>query len=61
MHIKHRKHKINKWKIKKNIFKKHAKSYEDIRTHVLETPESKDQCVAQVVGNIAKKKVNIFF
>ena len=45
-------------KNKKSI-KKHEKSYEEIRTHVLETPESKEQCVAQVIGNISKKKVNI--
>jgi hypothetical protein len=43
----------------KKYIKKHEKSYEEIRTHVLETPESKEQCVAQVIGNISKKKVNI--
>ena len=43
----------------KKYIKKHEKSYEDIISHVLVTPESKEQCVAQVVGNIAKKKVNI--
>ena len=39
--------------------KKHEKSYEDIRNHVLETPESKPNCQAQVIGNLQKKKVNI--
>ena len=39
--------------------KKHEKSYEDIRTHVLETAETKTNCQAQVVGNLQKKKVNI--
>ena len=43
----------------KKYIKKHEKSYEEIRTHVLETPESKEQCVAQVIGNMSKKKVNI--
>ena len=43
----------------KKYIKKHEKSYEEIRTHVLETPESKEQCIAQVIGNISKKKVNI--
>ena len=40
-------------------FKKHEKSYEDIRSHVLETAETKTNCQAQVVGNLQKKKVNI--
>ena len=43
----------------KKYIKKQEKSYEEIRTHVLETPESKEQCVAQVIGNMSKKKVNI--
>ena len=43
----------------KKYIKKHETSYEDIITHVLETPESKDQCVAQVIGNLVKKKINI--
>jgi hypothetical protein len=43
----------------KKYIKKHEKSYEEIRTHVLETPESKENSVSQVIGNISKKKVNI--
>jgi len=44
---------------KNKYIKKHVKSYEEIRTHVLETPESKERSVEQVIGNLAKKKVNI--
>ena len=35
------------------------KSYEYIRNHVLETPESKPNCQAQVIGNLQKKKMKI--
>ena len=43
----------------KTIKHKYDESYNEIRNHVLETPESKDQCVAQVIGNLVKKKINI--
>ena len=32
------------------------KTYEDIRTHVLETAETKTNCQALVVGNLQKNK-----
>ena len=39
--------------------KKRDSSYDEIRNHVLETPESKENSLAQVVGGLKKKKINI--
>ena len=35
--------------------KNHSNSYEEIRTHVLETPESKENAFGIVLGNLPKK------
>ena len=43
----------------KNIKHKYDKSYNEIRTHVLETPETKANHLSQVVGNLPRKKINI--
>ena len=42
-----------------SILKKYDKSYDDIRTHVLETPETKENHLSQVIGNLPRKKINI--
>jgi hypothetical protein len=43
----------------KNIKHKYDESYNEIRNHVLETPESKENHLSQVVGNLPRKKINI--
>jgi len=45
--------------IKHNIIKSHHKSYDDIRTQILETPETKEYAIAQVIANLPKNKINI--
>ena len=60
VYISERKHGKKMENIKNNnILKKYDKSYDDIRTHVLETPETKENQLSQVVGNLARKKINI--
>ena len=39
--------------------KKRDTSYDEIRNHVLETPETKENYLGQVVGNLQKQKNNI--
>ena len=51
-----------KWKISKknkNILKRYDKSYDEIRNRVLETPETKENHLSQVIGNLPRKKINI--
>ena len=51
-----------KWKISKknkNILKRYDKSYDEIRNHVLETPETKENHLSQVIGNLPRKQINI--
>jgi hypothetical protein len=55
---KHKKKMENKNK-NDNILKKYDKSYDEIRTHVLETPETKENHLSQVIGNLPRKKINI--
>ena len=38
-------------------FKKRDNSYDEIRNHVLETPETKENSLGQVVGNLENKKI----
>ena len=45
--------------IDNNKYKKHSNSYEEMRTHVLETPESKENAFGMVLGNLPKKIINI--
>ena len=61
VYISERKHKkkIENIKNNNNILKKYDKSYDEIRTHVLETPETKENHVSQVIGNLPRKKINI--
>ena len=60
VYISERKHGKKKENIKNNnILKKYDKSYDDIRTHVLETQETKENQLSQVVGNLTRKKINI--
>ena len=56
--MKHKK-KLEHIKNNNNIFKKYDKSYDDIRNHVLETPETKENHLSQVIGNLPRKKINI--
>ena len=57
VYISERKHGKKKENIKNNnILKKYDKSYDDIRTHVLETPETKENHLSQVIGNLPRKK-----
>ena len=42
-----------------NILKRYDKSYDEIRNHVLETPETKENHLSQVIGNLPRKKINI--
>ena len=42
-----------------NILKRYDKSYDEIRNHVLETPETKENHLSQVIGNLTRKKINI--
>ena len=47
-----------------NILKRYDKSYDEIRNHVLETPETKENHLSQVIGNLPRKnkyKSLIFF
>ena len=54
------KHKKKMENIKNNnILKRYEKSYEEIRNHVLETPETKENHLSQVIGNLSRKKINI--
>ena len=39
-----------------NILKRYEKSYEEIRNHVLETPETKENHLSQVIANLPRKK-----
>ena len=39
--------------------KNHSKSYDEIRNHVLETPETKENNFGMVLGNLPKKIINI--
>ena len=43
----------------KTIKHKYDESYNEIRNHVLETPETKENQLSQVVGNLPRKKINI--
>ena len=45
--------------INNKYIKNHSNSYEEIRTHVLETPESKENAFGMVLGNLPKKIINI--
>ena len=45
--------------IKNNNLKRYDKSYEEIRNHVLETPETKENHLSQVITNLPRKKINI--
>ena len=45
--------------INNKYIKNHSKSYDEIRNHVLETPETKENAIAMVVGNLPKKIINI--
>ena len=56
--IKHKK-KMENIKNNSNILKRYEKSYEEIRNHVLETPETKENHLSQVIGNLSRKKINI--
>ena len=53
----------NKKKDQININNKHIKnhsnSYDEIRNHVLETPETKENAFGMVLGNLPKKIINI--
>jgi hypothetical protein len=54
------KHKKKMENIKNNnILKRYEKSYEEIRNHVLETPETKENHLSQVIGNLSRTKINI--
>ena len=49
-------------KIKNNIdkyIKQHDKSYEDIRNSVMETPETKDTYIENILAKIGRKQINI--
>ena len=59
---------LNEYKNKKPInmkhnvdkyIKQHEKSYEDIRNSVMETPETKENHIENIISKIAKKKINI--
>jgi hypothetical protein len=39
--------------------KNHSKSYDEIRNHVLETPETKENAFGMVLQNLPKKIINI--
>ena len=56
--IKHKK-KVENIKNNNNILKKYSKSYDEIRNHVLETPETKENHLSQVIANLPRKKINI--
>ena len=45
--------------IKNNMLKTHHKSYDEIRTHVLETPETKEYATSQVIANLPRNKINL--
>ena len=56
LHEKKHKKKMEHIKNNNNILKKYDKSYDDIRTHVFETPETKENHLSQVIGNLPRKK-----
>jgi len=45
--------------INNKYIKNHSNSYEEIRNHVLETPETKENAFGMVLGNLPKKIINI--
>ena len=45
--------------INNKYIKNHSNSYDEIRNHVLETPESKQNAFGMVLGNLQKKIINI--
>ena len=49
------KYKNGKYK-KKYLKKRYDKSYDEIETHVLDTPETKENHLSQVIGNLPRKK-----
>ena len=59
LHERKHKKKMENIKNNNNILKKYDKSYDEIRTHVLETPETKENHLSQVIGNLPRKKINI--
>ena len=61
LYLSERKHKKKMENIKtnNNILKRYDKSYDEIRNHVLETPETKENHLSQVIGNLPRKKINI--
>ena len=61
LYLSERKHKKKMQKIKhnNNILNRYDKSYDEIRNHVLETPETKENHLSQVIGNLPRKKINI--
>ena len=54
----HKKKMENSQNINKYL-KKRDTSYDEIRNHVLETPETKENSLGQIVGTLKKKKINI--
>ena len=59
---------LNEYKNKKHIkmkhnedkyIKQHEKSYEDIRNSVIETPETNENHIENIISKTAKKKINI--
>ena len=61
LYLSEKKHKQKMENIKNNnnILKRYDKSYDEIRNHVLETPETKENHLSQVIGNLPRKKINI--
>jgi hypothetical protein len=45
--------------INNKYIKNHSNSYDEIRNHVLETPESKENAFGMVLRNLPKKIINI--
>ena len=54
LEIKHKK-KVDNIK-NNNILKQYSKSCDEIRNHVLETPETKENHLSQVIANLPRKK-----
>ena len=45
--------------INNKYIKNHSNSYDEIRNHVLETPETKENAFGMVLSNLPKKIINI--
>ena len=60
IHEKTHRKKIENIKNNNNILKRYDKSYDEIRNHVLETPETKENHLSQVIGNLPRKKKYMF-